>query len=186
MGQDKALLSFQGKPLIARIADRFTHMAQEILVITNRPKDYAFLGLQIINDLFPNDGALGGLYTALDAAQLPIVAMIACDMPFANPELISAEADLLIQTGADVVIPRGSKGLEPMHAVYRAQTCLPAVIAAFKRDERRLVSWFSTVSVREMSLGEITRYDPEESAFVNINTPEDFRLAEAIANRNGR
>ena len=181
MGQDKALVPFLGRPLIQRVADRLAGLADEILVTTNHPEDYHFLGLPLFADPIPERGALGGLYTALSAATHPLVAVVACDMPFANPHLLSAQVELLISTPADLVIPHSPEGLEPFHAVYRRDACLPPVLEALKAGQWRVDAWFSQVRSRFLSLEEIQLYDPHLLSFWNINTPEELRLAQQRA-----
>ena len=181
MGQDKALLPFFGKPLIQRILERIKVLADEVLVTTNQPEDYTFLNLPLFSDLFPGRGALGGLYTALKAAQYPFVAIIACDMPFVSPELIEVEHTLLVDEDQDAVIPRLEGGTEPFHAVYRRDTCLPAVHAAIQADKWRVNSWFPQVRIRYLSENEIRMVDPRGLAFWNVNTPEELHQAEELA-----
>jgi molybdopterin-guanine dinucleotide biosynthesis protein A len=181
MQQDKALMPFLGQPLIARQVARLRGAADEILVITNRPEDYAFLGVPLVQDLLPGTGLLGGLYTALMSARTAVLAVVACDMPFINAGLLLAQRDLLVREGADVVVPRSPAGLEPMHMVYRRETCLPAVHAALEQQQRRMISWFGAVRVREMGPEELAPHDPHLRAFTNVNTPEEFAEAEAAA-----
>jgi molybdopterin-guanine dinucleotide biosynthesis protein A len=181
MGQDKALMPFLGRPLIARLVDRLAGLGEELLVITNRPEEYAFLGLPLYGDLLPGSGPLGGLYTALEAAQQPIVAVLACDMPFLSPALIAAQRDLLEREGVDAVIPSSAEGLEPLHGVYRRATCLPSVKAALDAGERKVIAWYTAANVRVMSAGEVSAHDPEYLSFVNVNSPEEFRQAEERA-----
>ncbi|HJS18379.1 MAG TPA: molybdenum cofactor guanylyltransferase, partial [Anaerolineales bacterium] len=126
MGEDKALKNFLGRPLIHRVVDRLSPIADELIVTTNRPEDYRFLGLPLIADLKPGRGALGGLYTAVASAGHPLVAVVACDMPFASPALLEAAGRLLVEEEGDVVIAKSEEGYEPLHAVYRRATCLPA------------------------------------------------------------
>src|SRR5688572_23191554 len=73
MGEDKALRPFLGRPLIQRVIERLASIADEIIVTTNRPDEYAFLKLRLISDLKPGRGALGGLYTAIASASSPFV-----------------------------------------------------------------------------------------------------------------
>ena len=181
MGQDKALLPFLGRPLIERVIERVKPLAVEMLVTTNRPEDYGFLGLPLVPDLLPGRGALGGLYTALQAAARPLVAIVACDMPFANPALFAAERDLLLTSEADIAIPFSGEGLEPFHAVYRRETCLPAIEAALEAGKWRVDSWFSEVNVHTLQAEEIRRYDPRLLCFRNVNTPEELGEAEQLA-----
>jgi molybdopterin-guanine dinucleotide biosynthesis protein A len=181
MGEDKALKPFLGRPLIQRVIDRLSPLAAETLVTTNDPAGYGFLNLALVPDRIPGKGALGGLYTALEAAVYPIVAMLACDMPFASPELLQVAFRLMEAEAADVVLPRSPDGLEPLHALYRRETCLPVVAAAIKANRLQVIAWFPKVRVRELTREEITAADPAGMAFLNINTAEDFLRAERLA-----
>ena len=183
MGQDKALMPFLGRPLIQRVVERLRPIADEIIVTTNRPEDFRFLRLPLYSDLKLGRGALGGLLTALSSAACETVAVVACDMPFASASLIEAANRLLVQEEADVVIPDSGGGLEPMHALYRRETCIPAIESAIESDQWRLISWFPQVKVRILQPDEIKSYDPSGLAFWNLNTPEEFAEAEQKANQ---
>jgi len=181
MGQDKALKLFLGRPLIRRVIERVQPIADELLVTTNHPEDYAFLKLPLFTDLKPGRGALGGLYTALFSAKHSVVAVVACDMPFASAELFKAASDILVKEEADVVIAKSDEGYEPLHAVYRREICIPAIEAAIASDRWRMDSWFPQVKMRLLTSEEIKLYDPNSLAFSNINTPEEFAQAEQRA-----
>jgi len=150
-------------------------------VTTNRPDDYAFLNLRLFSDIKPDRGALGGIYTAIVSATHPIVAVVACDMPFASPSLIETMSRLLVKTEADVVIAKSEEGYEPLHAVYRRATCLPAIDSAIAADQWKVIAWFPQVKVRVLTLDEIKSADPDGLAFWNVNTPEEFTKAEKLA-----
>jgi len=178
-------MPFLGRPLIQRVADRLRPIADEILVTTNQPEAYAFLGLRLTPDLWPGRGALGGLYTAIAAARGELVAVVACDMPFASPALIETAASLMISEKADVVIPKTDEGYEPFHAVYRRDTCLPAILSAIQAGAWKVIAWFPSVKVRVLTPAEITAADPSGLAFWNVNTPEEFAKAEHLAQELG-
>jgi molybdopterin-guanine dinucleotide biosynthesis protein A len=180
MGENKALKLFKGQPMAARMVERLRPLAQELLITTPTPEDFAFLGLVGVADFRPGFGALSGLHTALLAAHNPLVAVVACDMPFIDSRLLAVECALLEAEGADVVLPHSPAGAEPLHAIYRRETCLPAVEASMAEGQRRLVAWLPRVKVREMPADEVARYDPAFRSFVNVNTPEDFRQAELL------
>ncbi|MEW6030978.1 MAG: molybdenum cofactor guanylyltransferase [Chloroflexota bacterium] len=205
MGEDKALKPFLGRPLIQRVVDRLALIADELIVTTNRPQDYAFLTEskvsrlwipRLVSDLKPGRGALGGLYTAIASASAPVVAVAACDMPFASAPLLETAARLLVEEEADVVIPRttsqaeqgkkSSGGFEPLHAVYRRAVCLPAIESAIEADQWKVIAWFPQVKVRELTTEEIARLDPSGLAFWNVNTPEEFAEAERLARLSGQ
>ena len=178
MGTDKALLDFGGKPLIQHVLDRLDSLSQETIITTNRPEGYRFLNLPLVPDVIPERGALGGLYTALKAASHPLVAVVACDMPFASPAILAACRDrLLADPALDAVIPATEHGLEPLHAVYRRETCLPRVAQAIADDQWRMISWHKAANIGTLPPQEVARLDPEGLAFWNVNTPEDFAAA---------
>jgi molybdopterin-guanine dinucleotide biosynthesis protein A len=180
MGEDKALKTFLGRPLIQRLIERLSPIADEIIVTTNRPEAYTFLDVRLIPDLKPGRGALGGLYTAIASATHPIVAVVACDMPFASSAFIDAASRLLVEEEADVVIAKSDEGYEPLHALYRRKTCLPAIEAAIDADQWKVIAWFPQVKVRVLTNEELKQLDPAGLAFWNVNTPEEFVKAEQI------
>jgi molybdopterin-guanine dinucleotide biosynthesis protein A len=181
MGEDKALKPFLGRPLIQRVVERLTPIADEVIVTTNRPEDYQFLDLRLVSDLRPGRGALGGLYTAIASASRSMVAVAACDMPFASATLLRAASRILIEEDVDVVIPKSSEGFEPLHAVYRREACLPAIESAIEADQWKVIAWFPQVKVRVLTPKEVKEYDPSGLAFWNVNTPEEFLKAESLA-----
>lgn len=186
MGCDKGLADFLGAPLIGRVMGRLASIADEVLVTTNDPESYRFLEVPLYPDLKPGRGALGGLHTALASASHPLVAVVACDMPFASLELLAYARDLLLTSEDDVAIPESSEGwYEPLHAVYRREACLPAVERAIDSGQWKLISWFPQVRVRKILSSEVARLDPQGLAFHNVNTPEELLQAEQRARESG-
>ena len=181
MGEDKALKPFLGRPLIQRVIERLAPIADEIIVTTNRPAEYGFLNQRLVADLKPGRGALGGLYTAIASATSPFVAVAACDMPFASKNFFESAHRLIVKEEADVVIAKTDEGYEPLHALYRRETCLPAIEASIDADQWKVIAWFPQVKVRILSPDETKEFDPSGLCFWNVNTPEDFAKAEELA-----
>jgi molybdopterin-guanine dinucleotide biosynthesis protein A len=181
MGEDKALKAFSGRPLIQRVLERMKPIADEIIVTTNQPAGYEFLGSRLVPDLKPGRGALGGLYTAIASASHPLVAVAACDMPFASPEFFMGAIKIMDAENADVVIAKTDEGYEPLHALYRRETCLPAIEAAIESDQWKVIAWFPQVKVRVLTGEEVKSLDPSGLCFWNLNTPEEFSNAERLA-----
>jgi len=182
MGEDKALKPFLGRPLIQRVIDRLTPIADELIVTTNRPAEYGFLNLRLIPDLKPGRGALGGLYTAIASAASPLVAVVACDMPFASTMFFEGARRLMVEEEADVVIAKTDEGYEPLHALYRRESCLHAIESAIDADQWKVIAWFPKIKVRELTSQEVKEFDPSGLCFWNLNTPEEFLEAEKRAN----
>ena len=181
MGEDKALKPFLGRPLIQRVIDRLSPITDELIVTTNHPAEYTFLNLRLVADLKPGRGALGGLYTAIASATSPFVAVVACDMPFASQIFFEGARRLMVEEEADVVIAKTDDGYEPFHALYRRETCLPAIESAIDADQWKVISWFPQVKARILATDEVKSFDPSGLCFWNLNTPEEFIEAEKRA-----
>jgi molybdopterin-guanine dinucleotide biosynthesis protein A len=181
MGENKALKLFRGEALVARMVRRLQPGADELLVTVRKADDLPDLGVRLVPDQLPGRGALGGLWTALAASSHPIAAVLACDMPFIDPALLEIQRILMEQEEADVVIPCTPKGMEPLHALYRPAACLAPVRRCLDEGQMRILDFFPFVKVRVMPAGEVARYDPLFRSFINVNTPEEFYRAEALA-----
>jgi len=171
MGSNKALLPFQGGRFIEAIYRRFTELFPEVLLVTNNPGQYDFLPCRKVADLYPGMGALAGLHSGLQHAAMPHIFAAACDMPWLNSALIRRLAGL--RDTADVVIPHGENGLEPLHAIYGRQ-CLGPMEESLAADRRRIVSFFPQVRVHQLSRERVAATDPDFDSFRNVNTPADY------------
>ncbi len=187
MGRSKATVPFLGRPLICRLVERLSPVADDLVITTNEPDNLAFLhrefpqlNIQFACDMFSSRGALPGLYTALQAARNPYVAVVACDMVFASSSLVAAEALCMNETGADVVVPVNKHGFEPFHAMYRRMNCLPAVRRALDRGEKRAQSFFDdeAVYVHEFPQSKVLEAEPMGGCFINANTPDELHALE--------
>lgn len=180
MGQDKALLEFNHQPLIAHIANRGRILTDDVFITTNQIESYRFLNLPLFPDRLPIRGTLVGMHTALSSSAKPFVAIIGCDMPFFSPQLLDYEAKLLEESGMDAVVPCSRKGLEPLHAVYKRETCLAAVVKSLEMDVLSLIGWLKLLRVLEISEAQIKLYDSNYRIFINVNTPEEFKKADEL------
>ena len=185
MGQSKALVEFAGRPLICRMVDRLSPVADELIITTNEGERLAFLDemypeldIKLVPDLHDFRGALPGIHTALEAATNPFVAIVACDMLFASPRLVVAEALTLKESGADAVVPVNKHGFEPFHSIYRRSGCLPAVRELLAAGDKRAQSFFDRVNVREFTQSEVLDAEPMGGCFINANTPDELRKIE--------
>ncbi len=178
MGTDKAFVRVLGRPLIEDILAQLSGLGTETILITNRPDDYAYLGVPLFGDVRPGTGALGGLYSAVDCATQPHVLCVACDMPFVVRPLLDHLLSLIPE--GDAIVPRLAGEAEPFRAVY-SRACRPAMAAALDADKRRVISFFPDVRVRWVDEAELDRFDPQHLSFFNVNTPADLETARRLA-----
>jgi len=99
-------------------------------------------------------------------------------MPFLNLDLLHYMASLA--PGHAVVVPRWRDELEPLHAIYSRQ-CLPVIEPILRRGGGRIVEIYEHVNVHYVEPDEIARFDPAGLTFFNINLPEDWERAQALA-----
>ena len=176
-GQAKALLELGGKRIIERVVDAVGGVLGDLLVVTNTPEQYAFLGLPMVPDAFSDGGALGGIYTGLRAAGGDAAFTVACDMPFVHPAIVRMVVERAGE--GDVVIPRTGGQLETMHAVY-AKACLGPMETRLRAGRLKIVDFFPDVRVVELDAAPMTRHRAPDIAFMNVNTPEELARARAI------
>lgn len=187
MGRSKATVPFAGRPLIMRLIDRLSPVADELIITTNEAQNLEFLheeypelDIKLVGDAFKFRGALPGLYTAMQASRNPYVAVVACDMIFASAPLVVAQSLAMNETGADVVVPVNNHGFEPFHALYRRSTCVPAIRRALDAGEKRAQAFFEDpkVTVFQFSQERVLEAEPRGGCFINANTPDELKRIE--------
>jgi molybdenum cofactor guanylyltransferase len=179
MGFDKRFLKLGGETLLRRALSVYERLFTEILVIVAEPiPELVDIGHQIVTDVIPNCASLGGLYTGLSVAGHPRVFAGACDMPFLNPAVIG---HLLSYCDDDVVMPKLSTGLQPMHAVY-SKMCLPHFERMMAMHNLSIQTVLDNHELKSRLVPEeiLRTFDPPLLSFLNLNTPEDAELARTL------
>lgn len=145
MGQDKSLLTVGRGPLIERIKDQLAPLFPELLVSSNEPDKYRFLGLPVVPDRVPGQGPLMGILSSLAAARREPLLAVACDIPVLDPAFLR---ELVRRArAADVVMPLSPDGRpEPVLAVYR-KAFMATAEAALARGQRRIVDGLPGLTV---------------------------------------
>lgn len=174
-GTNKALMEVGGRRLVERGLDVLRRVVRDVIVITNSPQEFAFLGLPMFRDLIPGYGSLGGLFTGLKTCGHSYGLFVACDMPFLNEGVLGHMVGL-VGGGHDIIVPRIRGELEPLHAIYAA-TCLPYVELLLEERDLKIVDLYPHVNVLEVPEEALRRFDPTFRFVVNVNTPDDLEKA---------
>jgi molybdopterin-guanine dinucleotide biosynthesis protein A len=175
MGRDKSFVLFQGQPMIEVVKERVSGLGDELILITNKPTEYAHLALPMFSDVYPDHGSLGGIFTAVHYAAHPYTLVVACDMPWLNRPLLNYMISL--RETADVVVPRWQKYPEPLHAVY-SKACLAPIAENLQAQRLKITGFFGRVAVHFLERETIARFDPLGRSFANVNTPQDLSHAD--------
>jgi molybdenum cofactor guanylyltransferase len=170
MGVDKSFVPILGKPMIEHVLERVRGLGDEQILITNKPEEYAYLGLPMYGDIYADRGPLGGLHTALFHAGQPYILVVACDMPWLNRPLLIHMLEL--RQTADIIVPRWDRFPEPLHAVY-SKACLAPIEENLQADRLKIVTFYGRVTVCYLERETIARFDAQGQSFANVNTPDD-------------
>jgi molybdopterin-guanine dinucleotide biosynthesis protein A len=173
MGENKAFIEIEGVPIIHRIHTLFKNLFQEIIIVTNQKDLFLNLDSKIYNDLLPQRGVLGGLYTGLFFSSFPYSFCVACDMPFLKEPLI----EYLIKNieSYDVIVPRTNDGLQPLHAIY-SRNCLGPIKKIIEQKKYKIIDFYPVVKVKIIEEKKFIDLDPMSESFININTPDELLL----------
>ena len=182
MGADKALLDFRGRPLIAHQLEILRGIFGDVLIGANDPEPYASFGARVVPDLLEERCSLTGVHALISAATTRHIFVVACDLPFLNPELIRRL--LKPSEGVDVVLPVTKRGPEPLHAVY-SKGCLLAIEAAARQGVWKMTGFMKNVSVARVPIKEADWKVDGRSPFLNANTPQEWRSAGPHGSRPG-
>ena len=183
MGQDKRFLQLEGKTFLDRAIRVLEQLFPEILVVVAEPVPHlSRLDHRVVIDLVPNCGSLGGLYTGLSYATHARAFVVACDMPFLNPDAIACLA--CIDHQADMVIAQLTTGLQPLHAVY-TKSCLPHLQRMIETKNLRLheLAQSPELCVRVVPEEHIRSVDAQLLSFFNVNRPTDLEFAHKVSVR---
>jgi molybdopterin-guanine dinucleotide biosynthesis protein A len=185
LGRDKVFETIDGENLLQRVVTRLAPLTDRVILVAapgqSLPPLPPHLETSKVVDIYPGKGSLGGIYTGLLASDRSHSLVVACDMPFLNLALLRHLIRLCPRF--DAVIPRITKLLEPLHAVY-SKSCLAAIEALLQQNNLRITDLFNQIRVRYVEEDEIDRFDPERLSFFNINTAADLERARALAGGN--
>jgi molybdopterin-guanine dinucleotide biosynthesis protein A len=176
---DKAFLDFRGQTLLDRALGVMGAVCGRVTIVGD-PAKFAKAG-SVIADIFPGCGPLGGVHAALVHSLAELNLMLAVDMPFISRELLAFLFD--VAAGEDnaghavVTIPRTSRGLQPLCAIYRREFSAVAE-QALRAGKNKIDAAFSSVRVHVIGERELAAAGFSEQSFFNVNTPEDRLAAE--------
>ena len=183
MGSEKGLLLFAGKPLVTRMA-RLVEFAGDSPVIIGPPAKFGGMGFRVVADdkrgVGIGGGPLVGICTALRVATRGWNLIVACDLPFLTREWLEFLIARALDSPADVVIPLGERGYEPLCAMYRSR-CHSTIAAALARGVRKVTDGLAGLTISVIARDEWKGFDPRGQLFKNVNTPADYDEARAAA-----
>jgi molybdopterin-guanine dinucleotide biosynthesis protein A len=200
MGQDKALLEFAGRPLVAHALDLFQQAGIPAMIAGAASPALRSLPIStlIVEDASPGLGPLSGISTALSIIAARYAVFLPVDLPFLPASLLVYLLRHARMTGNAVTVPSVSGFAQTFPAVLDKST-LPALeneldaqrygcFSAFQAASAALGQSVSSVAVELLAqAGEVSHPLglPPVQWFLNLNTPDDLERAEALHSRSG-
>lgn len=179
MKTNKAFLPINNTSLIEIIINKLSSLFLEVIIVSNDVPSYSHLKAKIVPDIIPNRGPLSGIHAGLVNSNYNLNFVVACDMPFVSARL----ADYLISqaNGYDVVVPVVNGYYQTNCAAY-AKSCIPYIEDNLEQENRKVICLYSQVKTLPVYEKEVSKYCRVDQAFLNLNTPRDYKLAQKIIN----
>ncbi len=180
MNIDKAFLEFGGQTLLDRALTVMGTVCESVTIVGDPAKFTKYGSTKygpVVADIFSGCGPLAGIHAALVHSPAELNLMLAVDMPFVSTELLAFLFAVAEESDAIITVPRSSKGLQPLCAIYRRDFSLAAE-QALRAGRCKIDAAFSSVSIRVIEEGELAAAGFFEQSFFNVNTPQDRRAAE--------
>ncbi len=180
MGTEKAFLELDGHLLIDRMIGIAKSVSEAMRIVGPKPKFGAFG--QIVTDVYPDRGPLGGIHAALSISPTEYNVMLAIDMPYVERKLLKYMVAEARKTPALVVVPRVGGGYQPLCAVYR-KAFAEVADKALARGDNKIDKLFAPGTTRVIEEAEFAQLGLPPTMFQNLNTREEYEQAKSSGAR---
>lgn len=172
-GQDKGLLTLNGKTFIERLLTRFAPHTCEVLISANRHLDrYQPLVAPWHATVLPDDvqgfhGPLVGVLTGLKNARTDWVLVLPCDAQGLPDNLLEKLREQQAQTGASAVFAVVDGQAQPLVCLLQ-RSLLDQLKKDFLAGERSVVRWLQSIGAQ------CCAFDGDARQCWSVNTAEDL------------
>ena len=177
MGGSKLLLQLpDGRRLVDLPAQALRAVCRHCLAVGQPPVHIPELtGFENLNDALPQQGPLGGMVAALEAAKTEWVLVLAADMPAVKGEFLAALQREAESDPSRALIPAGLTGLEPLCAAYPASVA-PLLRDALQSGKRTAHQALDLEHRRVWPYAAVRTAAKLPEPFRNVNTPSEWEL----------
>lgn len=174
MGQDKAFVLYEGKPLLQRVHEVAVSCSQKVYILTPWPERYQWVLTnddEVILETQPNQGPLVALAEGLLKIPFDWVWLLACDLPRLQPEMIQNWQTHLTTVPENIlaVVPQTQSRWEPLCGFYRPRA-YPHLQQFISEGGRSFQAWLTQIPVEPILLSEHT-----SQMLLNCNRPSDLK-----------
>lgn len=171
MGQDKALIPWDGIPLLQRVCQAASQCCQQVYIITPWIERYQAIlnseNYQFIVESNPGQGPLVALAQGLAEIPTDWTLLLACDMPSLQVETLQNWANQLNNLSATTLanVPQQESIWQPTCGFYRREA-LPELEKFIQQGGRSFQTWLEQIPVEPILVDERL-----SNMLFNCNTP---------------
>ena len=181
MQTNKALLKLGDKTVIEIVAAKLKCIFNKVFISANDSKEYDFLKLSVVNDIFIGKGPLAGIHSALKYSSTEKNFIISCDMPLISVELIKYLINFNFEKS--ILLPKSNRRIQQLCGIY-SKSLIDEIENIFKLSEKDKNIKGSVYELLERASIEIIDVDDlnihNKNIFLNMNSPEDYKLIKNI------
>lgn len=181
-GGDKALLEIGGRPILARVIERFApQVGPLVLNINGDPGRFADYGLPVVTDPIEGfAGPLAGVLAGLEWAHsnhpgVEWVVSAASDSPFLPEDLVARLVAAVAENTADMACAASGGRNHPVFGLWPVRLRNELRRAMVEEEIKKVDVWTARYALAVAEFSDLP-FDP----FFNANRPEDLERAEAL------
>jgi len=172
-GDLKSFIKINSRSIIDTNIELLRNIFTEVILSTNDPEKYFYLGVPMVGDIMKDKGPMSGILTTLMLNDVQTVFVTACDMPFIQVDLIHFMKRRWTSS-FHAAIPVFQGNPQPLFGIYSKKVAA-VMETSIRNNMNSLRDFLHEINVLYIREKEVKEYDPEGKSFININTEDDFR-----------
>lgn len=172
MGLNKSFLKIGDETIIERITDLMQSIFNDVIIITNSPKEYLFLQIPMYEDIYKWRGPLAGIHSGLTHSSTEVNFIISCDVPLMSKEMI----EFIVEYKSDRPIKfcKAAGYHQPLAGIYKSEIVqeIEDVICIDQVSDKSFHQFLKIVDAEIIHPENLSFYNDE--IFFNMNKKEDY------------
>ncbi|MDD4571421.1 MAG: molybdenum cofactor guanylyltransferase [Clostridia bacterium] len=174
MGEDKRYIKLHDqKTLLDHVISNVEPIFPRIIIADDGKLEYKNKpNIITVQDVVPQCGLLSGIHSGLCASEAEYAYVIACDMPYLNPEYIEYMSEQVLAKKPKACVTRFGVWIEPANAFYHKSltSLMHKYLLAQRCSVYPLLQKVDTLFITEKKARE---FSPDWQMFFNLNTKAD-------------
>lgn len=188
MGRPKAFLPYEGTTVIGHMVAQIKDLFNELFLVANEPQQFEDLGVDVVKDILPYRGPLGGILSGLMTSGNHYAFVAACDMPLIDKRLVREMVSR--RHNNDVVVLSHAEGIEPLFGIY-SKNCIKPLEESLFAGNLSVQDFLQGLKAEVFEWHEDSGDAESLPPFFNINTPQDYsqvitRSKQGVSRLSGR